>query len=390
MAIKIMIDRGHDGTRNQSPVYKNYYESVAMWKLGEYLTEELVARGFVVGNTRSSLNQTMDVVARGKASKGFDLFLSLHSNACGTESVDRASGIYLATDNTTNIDEISKEVALGLTEVVKNTMGNNQNPNTYYKLAGYDRNGNGITTDDDYYGVLYGAHIVGTVGIILEHSFHTNTRSAKWLYDENNLKKLAKAEADWLATYYNMGTVAVKDEPKTEVKHDSVVNTVSYTVKKGDTLGGIALKFSTTVDEIMALNPIIRNKNLLSIGWTLTIPTANSNGTTVETYKIETVTYTVKSGDTLGGIASKYGVTVNDILAYNPSITNPNLINKNQKIIIPTKTTSQPQMVEYIVKKGDTLGGIVKQFGTTVAKLVLLNGIKNASKIYVGQVIKLK
>lgn len=43
----------------------------------------------------------------------------------------------------------------------------------------------------------------------------------------------------------------------------------------------------------------------------------------------------------------------------------------------------------YTVKKGDTLSGIAKQYGTTVDKLVSLNGIKNKNLIYVGQVIKL-
>ena len=43
----------------------------------------------------------------------------------------------------------------------------------------------------------------------------------------------------------------------------------------------------------------------------------------------------------------------------------------------------------YTVKSGDTLSGIAKKYGTTVAKLVELNGIKNANLIYKGQLIKL-
>jgi len=51
-------------------------------------------------------------------------------------------------------------------------------------------------------------------------------------------------------------------------------------------------------------------------------------------------TYTIQSGDTLSGIASKYGTTVNALLAANPNITNPNLIYAGAKLTIPTSNTS--------------------------------------------------
>lgn len=324
MNIRIMLDAGHDGKRNQSPVMKSYYESVAMWTLQGYLKTELENRGFEVSTTRQSLNEVMDVVVRGKKAKGYDLFLSLHSNACGTESVDRVSAIYLADDKKTTIDEKSKEIGVILANTVTDVMKVNQKPSVYNKLAGYDRNGNGITTDDDYYGVLYGSHMVGTAGIIIEHSFHTNLKSTQWLSNDANLKKLAKAEAEALANYYGMKEVKVENK--------EVTNTVVYTVVKGDVLSKIAEKFDTTVDEIVALNPIIRNKNVIGIGWKLTMPTSASNGATVVS----------------------------------------------------------ESKIEYIVKSGDSLTKIAKKFGTTVVKLVALNGIKNASLIFPGDVIRLK
>jgi peptidoglycan hydrolase-like protein with peptidoglycan-binding domain len=53
----------------------------------------------------------------------------------------------------------------------------------------------------EYYGVLRGAASVGTVGLILEHSFHTNTKSAKWLMNQDNLDEMAQVEADIIAKY---------------------------------------------------------------------------------------------------------------------------------------------------------------------------------------------
>lgn len=110
---------------------------------------------------------------------------------------------------------------------------------------------------------------------------------------------------------------------------------------------------------------------------------------------VETVTYTVKKGDNLTAIAKAYGTTISEIMAVNPSITNPSKIYVGQIIVMPTtakkgNTVIFEEKIEYIVKSGDTLSAIAKKYGTTVLKLVALNGIKNASKIYPGQVIKLK
>lgn len=258
--IKIMLDAGHDGKRNQSPVLKSYYESEAMWKLHNYVKDALTREGFEVGVTRKTLNESKDVVARGTASKGYDLFLSLHSNACGTESVDRPVGIYLATDNTTDIDEKSKDLADRLTKVCKTVIGTSQNPQIYEKLAGYDRNGNGNLKDDDYYGVLYGAHKVGTPAVILEHSFHTNLKAAKWLSVDANLKKLAEEEVKVLVQYFGLQT-AKPVEPQIVETAAETYTATKYIVKSGDTLGAIAKKMGTTVDEIMSLNPQISNPN---------------------------------------------------------------------------------------------------------------------------------
>lgn len=52
---------------------------------------------------------------------------------------------------------------------------------------------------------------------------------------------------------------------------------MTYTVKKGDNLTRIAQNFSTTVDVLMKLNPFIKNKNNIQVGWVLTLPTTNKD-----------------------------------------------------------------------------------------------------------------
>ena len=109
----------------------------------------------------------------------------------------------------------------------------------------------------------------------------------------------------------------------------------------------------------------------------------------------EYIEYTVQKGDTLSKIAKEYNTTVEAICELNPEITNPNLIYVGQVIKIPvceyTSTSAKPmEKVYHIVKSGENLTVIAKQYGTTVAKLKLLNIFKNPNLIYVGQKIRIR
>lgn len=202
----VCLDAGHYGKYNRSPVVPAYYESVMAWNLHNYLATELEAYGINVVKTRAAQDVDLALVSRGKASKGCDLFISLHSNACDTESVDRPVAIYLVPDAASTIDEASKEIAGMLANTVRDVMQTTGKPQTLYMLSSNDRDGDG-KKDDDYYGVLHGAHVVGTPGVIMEHSFHTNTKATKWLLVDSNLRALAKAEAKTIAAWFDVQKV---------------------------------------------------------------------------------------------------------------------------------------------------------------------------------------
>lgn len=103
-----------------------------------------------------------------------------------------------------------------------------------------------------------------------------------------------------------------------------------------------------------------------------------------------TRTYTVQAGDTLSGIASKYGTTYQHLAQIN-GIADPSKIYTGQVIKIDgTTTVSNTQTTKtYTVKSGDTLSGIAAKYGTTVDNLVAKNGIKDKNKIYTGQTLKI-
>lgn len=98
------------------------------------------------------------------------------------------------------------------------------------------------------------------------------------------------------------------------------------------------------------------------------------------------ITYVVQPGDTLSGIAARYGTTYQTLAALN-GITNPNLIYAGQTIRIPEDWTSTARY--YTIQSGDTLSGIAQKFGTTVSELQRLNGISNPNLIYAGNTIRI-
>lgn len=198
--IKICLDAGHVGSKyNQSPVVKTYYESAMVWKLHLKLKAELETRGFEVITTRADIDTDLGVYERGAASKGCNVFISLHSNACSTESVDYPV-VYRAYDNLNDVDALALQIAKKIGEL----MGTNQAGRTATRKN---------SAGGEYYGVLRGARAVGTpFYMLIEHSFHTNTAATKWLSVDANLDKLAVAEAELLADYFG-----VNDTPKTEI-----------------------------------------------------------------------------------------------------------------------------------------------------------------------------
>ena len=90
----------------------------------------------------------------------------------------------------------------------------------------------------------------------------------------------------------------------------------TYYVQKGDTLRIIANKYGTTVDALLKLNPQITNQNLIYVGQAVTVPSGSSGAST----------YVVQKGDTLRIIANKFGTTVDNLMALNPKVKNANLI----------------------------------------------------------------
>jgi len=104
------------------------------------------------------------------------------------------------------------------------------------------------------------------------------------------------------------------------------ISTSSYTVRSGDTISGIAQRFNLSMDTVISFNNI-QDARGLKVGVVLTIP--NSSG----------LKYRVRRGDYLGGIAKKFGVALNELLDWNNLGTS--MIVPGQELFIPNARLSE-------------------------------------------------
>jgi len=152
-----------------------------------------------------------------------------------------------------------------------------------------------------------------------------------------------------------------------------------YTVQTGDTLWGLALRFGTTVEEIKTRNNL--TSDIIYKGDKLRIP-----GAAVE----DSVTHVVQAGENLFRISLKYGTTVEAIAATN-GIINPTFIYVGQELVIPQGSTSPGTggVRYHVVQPGETLWSISMKYGTTPWKIAAANGIANTNWIYAGRTLRI-
>lgn len=178
-------------------------------------------------------------------------------------------------------------------------------------------------------------------------------------------------------------------------------NIYKYKVKKGDNLSEIAEKFGVTTQQVKKWNNISGNK--IVAGKTLKIynsTTSSSYGDNTTKNSSNVNYYKIKSGDSIGSIAEKYGVKVSEIQKWNNISGNKILAGNTLKIYSDanvndisnetTKTTknTKTNQQNYTVKNGDSLYSIASKNNTTVAKLKSLNNL-TTNNIKTGQKLKL-
>ena len=181
-----------------------------------------------------------------------------------------------------------------------------------------------------------------------------------------------------------------------------------YRVRRGDTLGGIARRFGSSVAELQRANRLPRADRIY-IGQRLRIPQRGagrsvpapvqraaleapgatappSSGPEVASSVGQTIKETahvVRRGESLHRIARKYGTSVQALTAAN-NLRRPDLIHAGQRLVIP----ADGKEVLYRVRQGDTLSQLARTFRTSAARIRQVNGLRG-NLIVVGQTLRI-
>ncbi len=170
--------------------------------------------------------------------------------------------------------------------------------------------------------------------------------------------------------------------------------TYRHKVKRGETLGGIARKYRSSVSKIKRANGL--RSSTIRVGQRLKIPGKSATVSRSSQHAISTAKYKVKSGDTLGAIAARHRVSASDVRRANNM--KGSLIKTGQTLIIPgasgryyddnTGAKKTTKIAKYKVRSGDTLGGIAAKHRVSTTTIKRANGIKG-SNIRAGQTLKI-
>lgn len=154
-----------------------------------------------------------------------------------------------------------------------------------------------------------------------------------------------------------------------------------YVVQPGDTLGDISARVGIDAGRLAAWNHLADPDHVV-IGQVLRLvappapaPTTPPSGR-----------YVVKPGDTLFGIANHFGISVDKLAAAN-DITNPSTIVIGQTLSIPGTTAKSTSAKTYTVQPGDSLSGIADRFGVNLDSLISANQVTNPAVIQPGSVL---
>ncbi|TPV35504.1 LysM peptidoglycan-binding domain-containing protein [Paucihalobacter ruber] len=164
-------------------------------------------------------------------------------------------------------------------------------------------------------------------------------------------------------------------------------STIQHTVKKGENVYRLSLKYGVSINDIYRLNPDARD--YIKTGEILLIPTNTTSQNASEDTAVNGV-YTVKRGETKFGLSKKFGVSISELENANPFIKNG--LQAGHRLKIPngsnqTETAVSNADGSHKVLKGETLWGISRLYNMSLDELKKINNFKTGQILLEGEVL---
>ncbi|MGF1827334.1 N-acetylmuramoyl-L-alanine amidase [Vibrio splendidus] len=214
--------------------------------------------------------------------------------------------------------------------------------------------------------------------VLVETGFISNPTEEKLLFQRSHQDKLARAVTKAVVKYLKA------NPPEGIILSNATSSTGSvsqHKVSRGESLSVIASKYGTSTQTLMKFNNL--KSSSLAIGQVLKIPSSASGASSSSAVKTKTITHTVKSGEYLGKIASRYKVRVADIKRENR--LKSETLKVGQKLRITVEVKDVP-LRKHKVARGDYLGKIASKYGVSVNSIRQANKLRSDS-LAVGQVL---
>lgn len=330
----VIIDAGHGGI-DSGAIGNNLLEKDLNLQAAKYINERLNELGIPNKMTREEdiylpKNERIKKVLELYNNSPNTILISNHINAGGAEG---AEVVYSLKNNPTLASLILDNI--GASGQIKRKIYQRRLPENPNK---------------DYYYILRESG--NTEPVLIEYGFIDNKNDSNKL--KNNITNYAEAVVKAISEYLNYPYT-----PKN-------ISKTSYTVQKGDTLYSLSKKFNIPVESIKSINKL--DSNILSIGQLLYL--------TEQSPQEESI-YVVKRGDTLYSISQQFNTTVDNLIKIN-NLTN-NTLSIGQQLQIPN-INDDKEILDYdiyIVKKGDSLWKISKEYNIPIPELININNLDN-------------
>ncbi|CAH6855374.1 N-acetylmuramoyl-L-alanine amidase [Vibrio chagasii] len=214
--------------------------------------------------------------------------------------------------------------------------------------------------------------------VLVETGFISNPTEEKLLFQRSHQDKLARAVTKAVVKYLKA------NPPEGIILSNATSSTGSvsqHKVSRGESLSVIASKYGTSTQALMKYNNL--KSSSLAIGQVLKIPGGASSSSSSSAVKTKTITHTVKSGEYLGKIASRYKVSVADIKRENR--LKSETVRVGQKLRITVEVKDVP-LRKHKVARGDYLGKIAAKYGVSVNSIRQANKLRS-DELAIGQVL---